>query len=670
MTLEIFAGPIVRKVTPAKVCIWIAVKLFSRIEVKIFSNEKEIGGGLSQSISLRDHLFIHLAEALPLKGSFPLNQELQYSIGIPAGNSFDYSDFENLVVTDRLAYGNEKWYEPAGYLSAVQKGERPSYPRFIIQGSNSKLNIAVGSCRKMHDKGNDAFLQIDTFLRQTYADVSKRPHVLYLTGDQIYADDVDQKYTLPAVISLSQQLLLIEQLPKSATHTMSYLKRTQIIKDAGFTSEAADGHLLGFGEFIAMYGLSLNGNNWRGFVTGDSIADFVQSLTEARRVLANTATYMIFDDHDVTDDWFITNRWKKTVLSNPNGKRIIANAMATYFLMQAWGNCPENFNFTEIKEIIEAHVNIGSDKKDKSPFDDYFLRLSWEYAAPTFPTSYFLNTRTERDGDDFPPILKSKASWDKSVINVTNKNFPFVLIAPGPLLNFPGTDSVQQSGAAVKGFYYADYESWMANPINFRYFFEYFKNANISKIVVLSGDVHYSYSAIFSVYNKEHMLGSFGGYKVKCLQITSSAMKNSAGPGQGSILGAFATVPFTGTLYLLFFRDNTIETACDKTQAEQRVLANRREKLLGGSAFTPFPNFGYSDGKLFALSVTGLLPGDFAYMQMGAADYPDLIIELTIKSQMPKTADYIAEHNYCYVSIAQNSIEYSFSNRETLNFQL
>jgi len=59
-----------------------------------------------------------------------------------------------------------------------------------------------------------------------------------------------------------------------------------------------------------------------------------------RRALANVPTYMIFDDHDVTDDWNLTARWRDRVRASPAGRRIVANALAAYWAFQGWGNDP------------------------------------------------------------------------------------------------------------------------------------------------------------------------------------------------------------------------------------------------------------------------------------------------------------------------------------------
>ena len=54
-----------------------------------------------------------------------------------------------------------------------------------------------------------------------------------------------------------------------------------------------------------------------------AIEDFVQGLDKVQRLLAHIPTYMIFDDHDVTDDWNITAQWEQAAYQNPLAKRMI-----------------------------------------------------------------------------------------------------------------------------------------------------------------------------------------------------------------------------------------------------------------------------------------------------------------------------------------------------------
>ncbi|MCH5600863.1 metallophosphoesterase family protein, partial [Niabella ginsengisoli] len=71
-----------------------------------------------------------------------------------------------------------------------------------------------------------------------------------------------------------------------------------------------------------------------------NIAAFMNKLPNVSRILANVATYMIMDDHEITDDWFITKRWNNQVLSKPFGRDIIRNGIMAYSVFQDWGNSP------------------------------------------------------------------------------------------------------------------------------------------------------------------------------------------------------------------------------------------------------------------------------------------------------------------------------------------
>ena len=55
-------------------------------------------------------------------------------------------------------------------------------------------------------------------------------------------------------------------------------------------------------------------------------------------------TYMIFDDHEITDDWNLNQAWCKRVLAKPFGRRVIQNGLTAFAIFQAWGNTPEQFS--------------------------------------------------------------------------------------------------------------------------------------------------------------------------------------------------------------------------------------------------------------------------------------------------------------------------------------
>jgi hypothetical protein len=120
------------------------------------------------------------------------------------------------------------------------------------------------------------------------------------------------------------------------------------------------------------------------------------SLPAVRRLLANTPTYMVFDDHDVTDDWNITGAWRSRVESSPAGRRTVANALAAYWAFQGWGNDPDRAD-GEIRAAIIGRAD-GSVSADE--FDTVMWGFDrWSFVAPTEPPTLFLDTRTRRGYD-------------------------------------------------------------------------------------------------------------------------------------------------------------------------------------------------------------------------------------------------------------------------------
>ena len=75
-------------------------------------------------------------------------------------------------------------------------------------------------------------------------------------------------------------------------------------------------------------------------VARDQLAKFVAVLPKVRRTLANIPTYMIFDDHDATDDWNLNPIWVDRVNNTSLGRAILRNALASYAVFQDWGNDP------------------------------------------------------------------------------------------------------------------------------------------------------------------------------------------------------------------------------------------------------------------------------------------------------------------------------------------
>lgn len=546
---DIFLGPVLRRAQADLVVICLSTfqPLALKFSVKVSGKDGWIGhDAVPVNFNPLPGLYFYFGKAVPLDGSkFPSNALLEYSIGIldPSGDA-DYSFFEKIVRDDSLAYKNNP------------------LPTFFLQAPQKKLNALYGSCRKIHDTNGgkvDALSFGDDAIYQNFTDLDNRPAVLCLGGDQIYADDV-HKLALEEAISLSKKICggKDESLPDSLTLPGVGNRKSFVSNYAKFTSGESDNHLVTFGEYLAMYGLMWNVNNWSKPIA--ELAHFTDTLPKVRRLLANIPTYMIFDDHDVTDDWNLSVKWKGDVSSKKLGKRIVANALAAAWLCQAYGNDPDHYTDALAYQIADV---IANKEKDPDTFASNFWGLDkWEFYTPTYPFIYFLDTRTQRslkDGDKgldtgAPAFLKSMASWAVTMkmlmglLKNQNRDWPLILVAPAPVFGFKMVEDLQAAISAVAGPYFLDLESWSANKKHMQFFLHLMGNKDV---VLLSGDVHYGFTATvkFSVFDDATIRseisqfpkdvsppanpsGAAPGYNflwsAKFIQLTSSALKNFA----------------------------------------------------------------------------------------------------------------------------------------------
>jgi len=305
----LLAGPILRRAEQNQVYIWIACSKAVDIRAEIFllsdlekmntnGNSSYIGGrnddqtkgikpiglGSTQSIRLGEQLHIGLVIVRPIqldiegnrsssniennvKVSFPTDDLLAYDIEVTY-----YIDSSRQKKRERLKdFGLLSGKNTIVYKSSLKdnnnKEEGIRLPTFFIRGQENTLplNLVYGSCRKLHGKGEDCLVITDEIISNSVKDLNKRPSALFLTGDQIYADDVADvliKYLTQFSIRL---LGWEEQVNGVGKKLIDILvgERQQLVQElAKFTSENAGNHLLSFGEFAAMYLVAWNVENW------------------------------------------------------------------------------------------------------------------------------------------------------------------------------------------------------------------------------------------------------------------------------------------------------------------------------------------------------------------------------------------------------------------------
>ncbi|SCK40747.1 alkaline phosphatase D family protein [Streptomyces sp. WMMB 322] len=183
-----------------------------------------------------------------------------------------------------LLDGTEVWPLPGSPLP-------PSTIRTPAPGTGT-VNVAFGSCRwaarpsaSPHDPvGPDA---LDALAQRAIAG-GERPDVLLLLGDQVYADETSEvvKEELAARRDLSEPPW----------------------------SQVAD-----FGEYTLLY--------------DESWTD-----PEVRWLLSTVPSCMIFDDHDVIDDWNTSDAWRSEMRATGWWRERILGGLASYWVYQHLGN--------------------------------------------------------------------------------------------------------------------------------------------------------------------------------------------------------------------------------------------------------------------------------------------------------------------------------------------
>ena len=103
---------------------------------------------------------------------------------------------------------------------------------------------------------------------------------------------------------------------------------------------------------------------------------------------------MIFDDHDITDDWNLNRAWEDASYGHPFSKRIIGNALTAYLLCQGWGNQPSIFH--SLHDPMDRHFTSHGLIAQDEWIDTLLQWQQWHYQIPSQPLTLVLDTRTQR----------------------------------------------------------------------------------------------------------------------------------------------------------------------------------------------------------------------------------------------------------------------------------
>lgn len=620
----ILAGPILRRVEPTRASVWLALSAPRTVELAIwagdrvvpttgtfFGNSGAAHTGSAPTIRIGEKLHIALATI-----DVALVPNVLYSYNVSFSGGGGPQDLSTLHYLADQGPATEPTRLALGHLA----GRLPSFA--LPPATLDNLRIAHGSCRKAHGHGPDGLAALDRLIERTRDMAIERPHQLFLTGDQIYADDIAMAL-LPQLTAAGNALLGVpERLPLTTTTGTAVIAATQanfpttwrqglIEQQAKMTSGDAWSHALSFGEYCALYLFSWSEVLWDTLASvgdifpecnadddGDCSApdtivaalpahlqplyppgektrdkpievrnelrsDFKQQnedlkafkkgLPHVRRVLANVPTYMICDDHEVTDDWFLTQDWNDRVLTSPLGVTVLRNGMLSYALFQAWGNNPSQFKSGGSAQLL-SHAQAlfppggGPAPGAASQVDALFgfgggaPGIDWHYTVPTGPTTtVVLDTRTRRTFDNGrygPPGLISAASLEAQ-LPATLAPSPgaelLFIVSAAPVLGLALIEEMAQpigaragydfflstmlrSEPRITGYKEFEMEAWSMDAARFEALLA--RLEQFRKVVILSGDVHYGFSAELDYWKQ----GATTPARV--VQLTASALKN------------------------------------------------------------------------------------------------------------------------------------------------
>jgi hypothetical protein len=544
----VLAGPVLRHAAPDSLVLWLVTSEPAEFAVLVFhDSETLLNRPLADSEVIRLRMgtraWLNLLTITP-EAALPQDTRLEYDLGL---------------TTD----GSEacQWIPTWAPHLCPEGRERPGFTL------KSRLDrILHGSCRKPHHPSPDGLVRVDEELQkaQKLEDV---PSLLLMTGDQVYADDVAGPM-LHAIQCVIHQLGLYQEVLEGASLSHSkeltsvanaYYHRDELLPESEFnedlterffggvrkpvfTTANAGNHLISFAEVMAMYLLVWSPEPWA-FVTSaepvddpDELAryrkeqaaidEFRKSLPQAARAMANVPVYMIFDDHDVTDDWNLSALWETTAYEHPFSRRIIGNALLGYLLCQGWGNQPGNFGqlIEQCQRLFES--SNGQHELNTAIQDDLIDQLfhfqHWHYSLPTSPRLVVLDTRTHRWRSE---IRRSHPSGLMDWESLTDFQHEImgedavVVVSPAPMFGVKLIEMIQRVFTFFGKPLLVDAENWMAHRGAASVLLNIFGHPRTPRhFVILSGDVHYSFAYDVRVRHKQN------GPRV--WQITSSGIKN------------------------------------------------------------------------------------------------------------------------------------------------
>ncbi len=547
---DVLIGPLLRRVANDRLVLWLVASRPLTLSLSLWpvSSGSEQHHKLDvlqcRCLAVGRYAYIHLID-VSLDTPLPCDERIAYDVTIEGeeGSQRGIADWAPHLCHDGAAL-----------------------PGFVITSRLS--SVLHGSCRRPHHPVGDGLARADAWLNERWQDPGARPSWLLMTGDQVYVDDVAGPM-LSAIHALIARLGLFDETLEGAMLESSqalydspqgYYRRECLLPDIEssealrerffggvrkpvFTSASAHNHLITFAEVMAMYLLVWSPVPWRLIAAmrpalseehearyaeeAAAVDAFVETLPQVARLLANQPTLMIFDDHDVTDDWNLTAAWEQTAYEHPFSRRIIGNALLAYALCQGWGNDPDRLR-EPIDAIAVLLADGASDGWLSPQGQDAAIRQlmrfqGWEYEVASSPKLVVLDTRTRRWRSERRRHRPSGLmDWEAltELQQALLDERAVVIVSPAPMFGVKLIEGVQKLFALAGKPLLVDAENWMAHRGAASVMLNIFQHSRTpGNYVILSGDVHYSF--VYDIRIRDRRQGP------RLWQITSSGVKNT-----------------------------------------------------------------------------------------------------------------------------------------------
>jgi hypothetical protein len=362
--------------------------------------------------------------------------------------------------------------------------EGSSFPPSVIRtiDPNGTMKLVFGSCRVAvpheppytltkdeDDRGREIDALYALALRMRERPRDQWPQLLLCLGDQVYADE-------------------------DSPRTREFIRGRRDVRKPPY-EEVAD-----FEEYTRLY--------WESW--GDPTL---------RWLFSTVGTTMIFDDHDVHDDWNTSQDWLEEIEAQPWWEERIVSALMSYWIYQHFGNLsPRELEEDELLQRLKQADDGGSILREFAAEADHSGNGSrWSYSRELGRTKLIVfDSREGRVLDPKRRKIVDDREWEWIEEHATGDVDHLLLADTLPVLLTPGEHYLEAWNEAVCAGAWGramaklgervrrllDLEHWAAFSDSFHRMVQLLRAVGAGErgrppasIVLLGGDVHHAYLA-------------------------------------------------------------------------------------------------------------------------------------------------------------------------------